>query len=101
MRFIFDILIYNEDRNLTNILWTKNDFMMVFIDHTRAFRLSGKRPKQYSKAPLYVSDLLQKKLESLNMDNLTFNLSPYLNKIQIRSILNRRNSIIKEAKRTN
>ncbi len=100
MRFIFDILIYNEDRNLTNILWTKNDFMMVFIDHTRAFRLSGKRPKQYRKAPLYVSDLLQKKLESLNMDNLTENLSPYLNNTQIRAILNRRDRIIKEAIKT-
>ncbi len=100
MRFVFDILIYNEDRNLTNILWTQSDFMMVFIDHTRAFRLTSKRPKQYRKAPLYVSDLLRKKLESLNMDNLTENLSPYLNNMQIRSILNRRDLILKEAKRT-
>ena len=71
MRFIFDILIYNEDRNLTNILWTKNDFMMVFIDHTRAFRLYGNRPKQYRKVPLNVSDLLIKKLNGLNKENLT------------------------------
>lgn len=97
MRYIFDILIYNEDRNLTNILWTKSDYMMVFIDHTRAFKLSSKRPKQYRKAPLYVSELFQKKLESLNMDNLTENLSPYLNKTQIRAIINRRDRIIKEA----
>jgi hypothetical protein len=45
LRIVFDILIYNDDRNLTNIMWTKNDFMMMFIDHTRAFRSSTKRAK--------------------------------------------------------
>lgn len=101
MRYIFDILIYNEDRNLTNILWTKNDFMMVFIDHTRAFRLFHNRPNQYRKAPLNVSDLLIKKLNALNYENLNKELSPYLNKWQIDAILKRRDLILKEAKRSN
>ncbi|MBN1907570.1 MAG: metallophosphoesterase [Deltaproteobacteria bacterium] len=100
MRYIFDTLIYNEDRNLTNILWTKNDFMMVFIDHTRAFRLSTNRPKQYRKAPLNVSDLLINKLNGLNKENLKHELSPYLHQWQIDAILKRRDLIIKEAKRT-
>jgi hypothetical protein len=100
MRYIFDTLIYNEDRNLTNILWTRNDFMMVFIDHTRAFRLLTNRPKQYRKAPLNVSDLLINKLNGLNKENLKENLSPYLHQWQIDAILKRRDLIIKEAKRT-
>ncbi len=100
LRYIFDVLIFNEDRNLTNILWTKNDYMMVFIDHTRAFRLSTNRPKQYRKAPLNVSDLLIKKLNELNNENLKNEFSPYLNKWQIEAILKRRDLIIKEAKRT-
>ncbi len=92
------ILIYNEDRNLTNILWTKNDYMMVFIDHTRAFRLSTNRPKQYRKAPLNVSDLLINKLKRLNNENLKHELSQYLHQWQIDAILKRRDLIIKEAK---
>ena len=52
MRFVFDILIYNDDRNLTNILWTKQDFMMKFIDHSLAFRTTEKRPKQYTQGDL-------------------------------------------------
>ena len=97
MRFVFDVLIYNEDRNLTNILWTKNDFMMKFIDHSLAFRSTEKRPKQYAKVPLQVSDLLRGRLQSLNQDELTQQLSPYLHPRQIEAILARRDLILKEA----
>ena len=100
MRFVFDVLIYNEDRNLTNILWTKNDFMMKFIDHSLAFRSTEKRPKQYAKVPLQVSDLLRGRLQSLNQDELTQQLSPYLHPRQIEAILARRDLILKEAEGT-
>jgi hypothetical protein len=97
MRFVFDILIHNDDRNLTNILWTRNGFMMMFIDHSLAFRSTQKRPKQYRKVNLEVSDLLRSRLASLNKDNLTRELSPYLHPRQIDAILVRRNLILKEA----
>lgn len=38
LRRVFDELIQNRDRNLGNIVWTK-DWKMWLIDHTRAFRL--------------------------------------------------------------
>jgi hypothetical protein len=100
MRFVFDILIYNDDRNLTNILWTKNDFMMKFIDHSLAFRTTEKRPKQYKKVTLQVSDLLRGRLQSLNKTDLDQQLSPYLHPRQIEAILARRDLILKEAKGT-
>ena len=100
MRFVFDILIYNEDRNLTNILWTKNDFMMKFIDHSLAFRTSEKRPNQYRKVTLEVSDLLRRRLQGLNRADLDRELSPYLHPRQIEAILVRRDLILKEAKGT-
>lgn len=100
LRFVFDILIHNDDRNLTNILWTKNDFMMRFIDHSLAFRSTEKRPKQYRKVTLEVSDLLRSRLESLNKSKLTEQLSPYLHERQIDAILARRNLILKEAEGT-
>ena len=97
MRFVFDILIHNDDRNLTNILWDKDGFMMQFIDHSLAFRSTEKRPKQYRKVDLEVSDLLRGRLQTLNEQNLTQELSPYLHPRQIEAILARRDLILKEA----
>lgn len=39
MRLVFDELIQNTDRNLGNMVWSR-DWTMWLIDHTRAFRLS-------------------------------------------------------------
>ncbi len=100
LRFVFDILTFNEDRNLTNLLWTKKDYMLRFIDHTLAFRSTEKRPKQYRKVDVEVSDLLASKLESLNKENLRRELSPYLHPRQIQAILARRDLILKEAVRS-
>jgi len=100
LRFVFDILIHNDDRNLTNILWTKNSFMMMFVDHSLAFRSTEKRPKQYRKVDLRVSDLLRSKLLLLNEENLSRELSPYLHPRQIEAILARRDLVLKEAEGT-
>jgi len=100
LRFIFDILIHNDDRNLTNILWTKDDFMMKFIDHSLAFRSTEKRPKQYRKVNLLVSDLLESQLRSLTLQNLSGELSAYLHPTQIQAILARRDLILNEAQGT-
>jgi hypothetical protein len=100
LRFIFDVLIYNEDRNLTNIIWTKKDFMLRFIDHSLAFRSSERRPKQYRKIELRLSDLTARKLEALNEATLKEELSDWLHPRQIEAILGRRDLILKEALRT-
>jgi Calcineurin-like phosphoesterase len=99
LRFVFDILIHNDDRNLTNILWTRGDYMMRFIDHSLAFRSTEKRPKQYKKVDVEVSELLRTKLQSLNRADLDRELSPYLHPRQIEAILARRDLILKEAVR--
>jgi len=74
--------------------------MMKFIDHSLAFRVTEKRPKQYKKVTLQVSDLLEARLKSLTMENLTTELSPYLHPRQIEGILARRDLILREAKGT-
>ncbi len=97
LRFVFDILTYNEDRNLTNILWDKDDFALLFIDHSLAFRIADDRPKQYRKVDLEVSDLLRRRLEGLERKALDEKLSPYLHPRQIEAILERRDLILDEA----
>ena len=100
LRFIYDVLIYNEDRNLTNILWTKKDWQLRFIDHSLAFRIDERRPKQYRKIDLRVSDLTAKRLEALTLEDLNRELSPWLHPQQIEAIIARRDLILKEALRT-
>jgi hypothetical protein len=100
LRFLFDSLIYNEDRNLTNILWTRKDFMLRFIDHSLAFRIKKGRTKQYRKVVFRLSDMFEAHLRSLNEQNLSARLSPWLHPRQISAILARRDMILKEARRT-
>lgn len=100
LRFVFDTLIHNDDRNLTNILWTKKDYMLRFIDHTKAFRVKKNEPKQLRRITFSVSDLLRERLESLTIENLTDQLSPYLHPRQIEAILVRRDLILEEGKGT-
>jgi len=100
LRFMFDVLIYNEDRNLTNIIWTKKDFMLRFIDHTLAFRSTERRPKQYRKVKLRISDLLYEKIKGLDDARLKSELSPWLHRRQIEAIIGRRDLLLKEAVRT-
>ncbi|TXS89752.1 HipA family kinase [Parahaliea aestuarii] len=100
LRFVFDILIHNDDRNLTNILWTRDDYMLRFIDHSLAFRSAHKRPKQYRKVDLRVSDLLIRQLQALDAEQLRAELGSYLHPRQIEAILERRDLIVKEALRT-
>ncbi len=97
LRFVFDLLIHNEDRNLTNILWDKEEYRLLFIDHTRAFRVTENRPDMYRSVELRVSDLLRKKLMSLSKANLSQTLAPYLHPRQIEAILIRRDQILEDA----
>lgn len=97
MRILFDVLIYNEDRNLTNILWTNDDYQLLLIDHSRAFRPNKKRPKAYKKPKFELATRLEKALRELNVGVLTDELRDYLNPSQIAAILARRNLILQEA----
>ena len=64
------------------------------------FRSTEKRPKQYRKVDLEVSDLLASRLQRLNEKDLNTQLRPYLHPRQIEAILARRDLILKEAIRT-
>ena len=96
-RFIFDILIYNDDRNDGNITYSKDGHILHLIDHTISFSTANTRPKMYQKASLLLSNEFRRKLESLNRDVLEEELSGVLNSRQIAAILKRRDLILKSA----
>jgi hypothetical protein len=88
---VFDQLIYNTDRNLGNLVITK-DWKIWMIDHTRAFRTMKDLP---APANLVQCDRkLLGKLRGLNKDVLTTGLERYLTSPQIEGLLARRDQIV-------
>ena len=88
---VFDQLIDNTDRNLGNLVIDKK-WQMWMIDHTRAFRTPT---KLRSEANLVMCDrkLLanMRKLDEESMEAMR----PYVNKTEIKSVLARRDKIVK------
>jgi hypothetical protein len=89
---VFDQLIYNTDRNLGNLVIDKQ-WRMWMIDHTRAFRID---PKLRGEANLVMCDRkLLANMRKLDEDTLKEQLLPYLTKTEIKSMLTRRDKIVK------
>jgi len=87
---VFDQLIYNMDRNLTNLL-IDPDWHIWMIDHTRAFRLYN--TLRSTKDLVRCDRKLLASLRTLNKEELD-TLKPYLNDPEIKGLLNRRDKIV-------
>lgn len=98
LRYIFDILLYNVDRNLGNLLYSRDDWMLWFIDHSQAFSIGkGKyknRPRQYYKANIIISPWMRARLQALTQESLEQALGEYLHKKQIVELLKRRDALL-------
>jgi hypothetical protein len=89
---LFDQLIYNMDRNVGNLIITK-DWRVWAIDHTRAFRTHEvlKSPENVTRCDRQVFD----KLKQLDKDAVKREMDSMLDEWQIRSLLARRDLIVK------
>jgi hypothetical protein len=88
---VFDQLIYNTDRNLGNLVITK-DWRIWLIDHTRAFRMMT--DLKSTKDLVQCDRRLLSKLRELNKDALKKALDRYLNLSEIEGLLARRDRIV-------
>lgn len=93
----FDVLIHNEDRHSGNVLYTLDPWRTHLIDHTRAFRARTERPAKLRKRQLIISTELRQRLLLLDRDTLEELLGEWLESLQIRSILERRDTLLREA----
>jgi hypothetical protein len=89
---VFDELIANVDRNLGNLLITK-DWRLWPIDHSRAFRTNHelKKPGNVTRADRAVIE----RMKALDKETLRKATSKYLTTFQIDAILARRDAIVK------
>lgn len=89
---IYDNLIFNEDRNQGNIL-IGPDWKLWFIDASRAFR-PFKVLKQADQIH-YIDRRLYERLQALTPDEIRESLSPFLRDAEIKSLLARRDALLK------
>jgi hypothetical protein len=90
---VFDFLIHNTDRTQENALITK-DWMLVLIDHSRAFPLYLKKPVLLYQGEIQVPPALAERLKTLNREMLQKELGPYLKRRQIDALLKRRDLLL-------
>lgn len=88
---VFDQLIYNTDRNLGNLVIDK-DWRIWMIDHTRAFRMQTdlREPKNL----VQCERNLLTRLKELTDESLTREIGAYVNKMEIKGLLARRDKIV-------
>lgn len=89
----FDYLIANRDRNQSNMLMSASDGQIWFIDHSRAFGTSTKRPKMLKKSKIKPTKRFKRALETLDNEKLQV-LRPWLHQKQIDAILKRRDKML-------
>ena len=97
---MFDILIFNEDRTLSNVLYTEADWLMWMIDHSRSFRTHKQAPKYLKAARLRHSQKIERKLKNLNHQSLHKLTKGLLNKKQLKALLERRDQLLKRWQNT-
>ena len=88
---VFDQLIYNTDRNLQNLL-IDPEWRIWMIDHTRAFRLY--LTVKETQDLVECDRRLLAKLQALDTNSLQ-PLKPYLNDLEIKGLVARRDVIVK------
>jgi hypothetical protein len=88
---VFDQLIYNTDRNQTNILYDK-DWKLWMIDHTRAFRTS--KSLLDAKGLERCDRQLLAAMKLLNEADLKRELGKYIRPAEIAAILARRDKLV-------
>jgi len=88
---VFYQLVYDKDRNATNVLIDKN-WKIYMIDFSRAFRLHKELPKQEDL--VVCSRPLLEKLRQLDPDEVKRALKSYLDKGQIEALMARRDKIV-------
>jgi len=92
---VFDVLIHNTDRTQENAVFTR-DWMLVLIDHSRAFATHAKNPRLLYLAEPRLTRALAARLQALDRPALEQALGPWLHRRQIDAILKRRDRLLDE-----
>ena len=94
LMYVWDTLIYNDDRTQQNVTYTQDDWMLKLIDQSRSFRTYRDKPPYVRERELKMTQEMADRLGALNSEQLSAELGAYINRDQIRALLRRRDSLI-------
>jgi hypothetical protein len=89
--YIFDNLIYNDDRNKGNIL-IGSDWKLWFIDSTRAFR--PYRDLKNQRMIYRCEKGVWKRLKAISPQEFETVLDPFLNSMEIETLIRRHEKLV-------
>jgi serine/threonine protein kinase len=93
---LFDALIYNADRNQTNMLYKGDEWKLHLTDHSRSFRRDTDLPDAFMIRPASLPAALLEALESLDEKELKTLLKNLVSGPQIKSLMQRRDLILEK-----
>ena len=94
--YLFDALIFNPVRNPTVMLYSKDNWQLMLVNHDESFRNSKDRPPHLKNIPLEISNSWLDALNGLTDDALQKNLGDVLDKRQLAALGKRRNRLIED-----
>ena len=92
---IFDLLIFNHDRNKSNMLFDSANNRLIWIDHSRSLSAHKRFPEYIDTKDVYLSEPVRKALEKLDSDSVSVLMKGLLNRDQMRALLYRKRLILK------
>lgn len=92
--YVFDVLIYNEGRNMQRMVYDRATWRLMLIEHERAFASRKGRPRHLKDAPIEVSDGWRHALAGLTDEVLAENFADVLDKRRLKALATRRNELL-------
>ncbi len=92
--YVFDVLIYNEGRSQTRMLYDVTNWSLMLMKHDRAFAAKKGRPRHLREIGLDVDEGWRAGLQKLTDDVLRRNLDDVLTSRHIRSLSTRRDELL-------
>ena len=93
---LFDALVYNIDNNLGNQLWTRPDWRLHLIDHSRSFRQQNKLPESFVDRPVSLGPKLYDVLRSLDRSDFETALGEVLSPGEVKTLVARHGRILEK-----
>ena len=94
--YLFDSLIYNENRSLPRMLYGTDIWQLVLVDHEDAFGTGKRPPRHLANVPLEVNPAWRRGLEQITEQQLERDFGDVLDKRRRRALLARRDWLLEK-----
>ena len=95
--YIFDALIYNDNRSATSMVYDPGNWQLMSMGHASALSTKRGLPRYLAEIPLELTPVWVDALSGLTDEVLTQNLGDVLDKRRIRALGNRRDALLERA----